>query len=415
MNKYIKYGLALVVISIIGIAIYFFAKKSDNHSEMEHQNEVYTCSMHPEIIRDEPGNCPICGMTLVKKVTENNSVDDNSIDNLIKPTDNFIVGKYQTTTAIDTTISSEINLPGIVAYDPNSSVNIAARMNGRIERMYVNYKYQKVNKGQKLFDLYSPELLTEQQNFIYMVINDVENPSIIDASRQKLLLYGMTQNQINALSNSKKVNPLITIYSPASGIIDGTETMDNTTKPVMQSASSNTEVLDVKEGNYINKGEVIFKLLNTDKVWGIFNVIQGYNSLIKANQSIRITSELDKDEFMDAKINFVETQLNAADKTNRIRVYLNNNKLKLPVGLRLQGVVKTNAIKGIWIQKQSMVSIGNKKIVFLKMDNGFKASSIKTGIEIDDFIQIMEGISVKDTIAKNAQYLIDSESFIKTE
>ena len=415
MNKYIKYSLAFFAISIIGIAIYFFAKKSDNHSEMEHQNEVYTCSMHPEIIRDKPGNCPICGMTLVKKVTDNNSIDDSSIDNLIKPTDNFIVGKYQTTTAIDTTISSEINLPGIVAYDPNSSVNIAARMNGRIERMYVNYKYQKVNKGQKLFDLYSPELLTEQQNFIYMVSNDVENPSIIDASRQKLLLYGMTQNQINALSNSKKVNPQITIYSPDSGIIDGTGTMVNTTNPVMQSASNNTATLDVKEGSYIKKGEVIFKLLNTDKVWGIFNVIQGYNSLIKANQSIRITSELDKDEFMDAKINFVETQLNAADKTNRIRVYLNNNKLKLPVGLRLQGVVKTNAIKGIWIQKQSMVSIGNKKIVFLKMDNGFKASSIKTGIEIDDFIQIMEGISVKDTIAKNAQYLIDSESFIKTE
>ena len=415
MNKYIKYSLAFIGIFIIGIAIYFFAKKSDNHSEMEHQNEVYTCSMHPEIIRDEPGNCPICGMTLVKKVTDNNSIDDSSIDNLIKPTDNFIVGKYQTTTAIDTTISSEINLPGIVEYDPNSSVNIAARMNGRIERMYVNYKYQKVNKGQKLFDLYSPELLTEQQNFIYMVSNDVENPSIIDASRQKLLLYGMTQNQINALSNSKKVNPQITIYSPDSGIIDGTGTMVNTTNPVMQSASNNTATLDVKEGSYIKKGEVIFKLLNTDKVWGIFNVIQGYNSLIKANQSIRITSELDKDEFMDAKINFVETQLNAADKTNRIRVYLNNNKLKLPVGLRLQGVVKTNAIKGIWIQKQSMVSIGNKKIVFLKMDNGFKASSIKTGIEIDDFIQIMEGISVKDTIAKNAQYLIDSESFIKTE
>ena len=415
MNKYIKYGLAFIVISIIGIAIYLFAIKSDNHSEMEHQNEVYTCSMHPEIIRDKPGNCPICGMTLVKKVTENNSVDDNSIDNLIKPTDNFIVGNYQTTTAIDSTLSSEINLPGIVGYDPNSYVNIAARMSGRIERMYVNYKYQKVNKGQKLFDLYSPELLTEQQNFIYMITNDVENPSIINASKQKLLLYGMTQNQINTLTTSKKVNPKISIYSPAFGIIEGTETMDNTTNDVMQSTSNNTEVLNVKEGDYIKKGEVIFKLLNTDKVWGIFNVIQGYNSVIKKNQSIKITTELDKDEFIDAKINFVETQLNAADKTNRIRVYLNNNKLKLPIGLRLQGVVKTNPVKGIWIQKQSMVSIGNKKIVFLKMDNGFKASTIKTGIEIDDFIQIIEGISVKDTIAKNAQYLIDSESFIKTE
>ena len=415
MNKYIKYGLVLIVISIIGIAVYFFAIKSDNHSEMEHQNEVYTCSMHPRIIRDKPGNCPICGMTLVKKVTENNSVEDNSIDNLIKPTDNFIVGNYQTTTAIDTTLSSEINLPGIVAYDPNSSVNIAARMSGRIEKMYVNYKYQKVNKGQKLFDLYSPELLTEQQNFIYLITNDAENASIINASRQKLVLYGMTKNQINALFNSKKVNPLITIYSPASGIIDGTGTMENTTNLVMQNANSSTAVLTVKEGDYIKKGEVIFKLANTDKVWGIFNVIQGYNSIIKFNQSIRITTELDKDEFIDAKINFVETQLNPADKTNRIRVYLNNNKFKLPIGLRLQGVVRTNPINGIWIQKQSMVSIGNKKIVFLKMENGFKATAIKNGIEMDDFIQIIEGISVKDTIAKNAHYLIDSESFIKTE
>ena len=415
MNKYIKYSLAFFAISIIGIAIYLFALKSENHSEIEHQNEVYTCSMHPQIIRDKPGNCPICGMNLVKKITENNSVQDNSIDNLIKPTDNFIVGNYQTTTAIDTTISSEINLPGIVAYDPNSSVNIAARMSGRIERMYVNYKYQKVNKGQKLFDLYSPELLTEQQNFIYMVINDADNISIINASKQKLLLYGMTQNQINTLITSKTANPRISIYSPASGIIDGTETMANVSTPAMQSGSNSTEILNVKEGNYIKKGEVIFKLLNTDKVWGIFNVIQGYNSLIKTSQSIQITTELDKNEVIDAQINFVETQLNPADKTNRIRVYLNNNKLKLPIGLRLQGIVKTNAVNGIWIQKQSMVSIGNKKIVFLKMENGFKASSIKTGIEMDDFIQIIEGISIKDTIAKNAQYLIDSESFIKTE
>jgi Cu(I)/Ag(I) efflux system membrane fusion protein len=143
------------------------------------------------------------------------------------------------------------------------------------------------------------------------------------------------------------------------------------------------------------------------------NTIQ--TDIIEKSGKILNPRTINKDEFIDAKINFVETQLNPADKTNRIRVYLNNNKFKLPIGLRLQGVVKTNSVNGIWIQKQSMVSIGNKKIVFLKMDNGFKASTIKTGIEIDDFIQIIEGISVKDTIAKNAQYLIDSESFIKTE
>jgi Cu(I)/Ag(I) efflux system membrane fusion protein len=415
MNQYLKYILAFVLISILGIAVYFFVIKSGNHSEKEHQKEVYTCSMHPQIIRDKPGDCPICGMTLIKKVVNDETVNNHSIDNLLKPTDSYIVGNYQTTTAIDTTLSSSINLPGVVAYDPNSSVNISARMSGRIERLYVNYKYQKVTQGQKLFDLYSPELLTEQQNFIYLISNDVENRSIINASKQKLLLYGMTLNQINGLATSKKVNPQISIYSPASGIIDGTETMTNSATPAMQSPNNSTEVLNVKEDSYIKKGEVIFKLVNTDKVWGVFNVIQGYNGLIKIHQSIQITTEMDKEKFIDAQINFIETQLNPADKTNRIRVYLNNNKLKLPIGLRLQGIVKTKSVTGIWLPQKALVSLGNKKVVFLKKENGFKAVAIKTGIEIDGFIQILDGISVNDTIAENAQFLIDSESFIKTE
>lgn len=415
MNRYLKFAILFLVVVFIGIAIYFFAVKPDNHSEMEHHNEVYTCSMHPQIIKDKPGNCPICGMVLVKKVTEDHSHENDSINHLLNRTDNFIVGKYQTTTIKDTVISSEVSLPGTVVYDPNSFVNISARISGRIEKMYINYKYQKVTKGQKIFELYSPELLTEQQNYIYLISNDNQNTSIINAAKQKLLLYGMTINQINALAFAKKTNPVITIYSPAGGIITGTEKMASANASAMSNANSGTETLDVKEGTYIKKGEVVFKLMKIDKVWGVFNVLQGYNSLIKINQSIDITSELDKKSVIYAKINFVETQLNPTDKTNKIRVYLNNQNLKLPIGTRLQGVVQLNSAKAAWLQKQALVSVGEKKIVFVKMDGGFKATAIQTGIEMDDFVQIIGGISVGDTIAKNGQYLIDSESFIKTE
>ncbi len=415
MNRYLKYSLLLIVISTLGFTLYYFAIKPDKQLVTASQSDIYTCSMHPQIIRSKPGNCPICGMALVKKITEDNTVNNHSIDDVLQPTDNFIVGLYETTTAKDTLIGSEINLPGIVAYDPNSSITISARINGRIEQMYVNYKYQKVDKGQKLFDLYSPELLTEQQNFIYLITNDAENSMIIKASRQKMLLYGMTNSQINTLSISKKANPKIAIYSPASGIIESTENMPNRSS-VGMSSSSNTETLNIKEGDYIKKGTTIFKLLNTNKVWAVFNVLQGYNSQIKANQSIKISTELEEKETFNARINFIETQLNPTDKSNKFRVYLNNTTLKLPIGLRLQGIVKTNPIKAIWLQKQAVVSIGNsKKIVFVKKDNGFLAREIKTGIENNDFIQIIAGISTKNTIAKNAQYLIDSESFIKTK
>lgn len=413
MKKIIKYCLTLLVLVSIGLASYYFFIKKNNHSEHSTQNEFYTCPMHLQIIRGKSGNCPICGMALVKKETTNNSVENNSIDNLIKPTDNFIIGNYQTTTAIDTTFSSEINLPGVVTFNPNSAVNISARVSGRIEKMYVNFKYQRVNKGQKLFELYSPELLTEQQNFIYLIANDAQNSSIINASQQKLLLYGMSENQINSLKSSKKADPVITIFSPATGIISGTEKMNFPNTTAMQNASNNTETLNVKEGNYIKKGALIFKLLNNNFVWGIFNISQGNNSLVKVGQAINIITEFD--ETILAQVNFLETQLNATEKTNSIRVHLNNDARKLPIGLRLQGKIRTNSKHGIWLQKQASVSVGNKKIVFLKMNNGFMAKAIKTGVEIGDYIQVLDGITTKDTIAKNAQYLTDSESFIKTD
>ncbi len=414
MNIKLKYGFLLLGVILIGFSIYWFNLKSENHLESNHQNEVYTCSMHPEIIRDKPGNCPICGMFLVKKLSGNHPVEDSSVGTLLKPTDYFIVGNFETTVPKDTVLSTEINLPGIVAYDPNSSVSIAARISGRIERLYVNYKYQKVNKGQKLFDLYSPELLTEQQNFVYLISNDSENIAIVKASKQKLLLYGMTESQINSLVSTKRVNPILSIYTPASGIIQGTESMNIGGVSAMKNTTT-TENLSVKEGDYIKKNQTVFKLLNTEKVWGIFNVIQSYTSLIKIKQPIKISTEFDENKTINANINFIETQLNPADKTNRIRVYLNNSNLKLPIGLRLEGVVKTNPTKGIWIRKQAIVSLGNKKIVFKKMGNGFNATVLKTGIEIDGFIQVINGISIHDAIAKNGSYLIDSESFVKTK
>jgi Cu(I)/Ag(I) efflux system membrane fusion protein len=415
MNKYLKYSLLAIAVLTVGFTIYYFVEKLNNQTDQLHEEEVYTCSMHPQIIRKESGNCPVCGMTLVKKVSEKQPEENHSIEHLLRPTDQFVVGDFHTTTPKDTTISSELHLPGLVAYDPNSSVNIAARISGRIEKMYVNYKFQKVNKGQKLFDLYSPELLTEQQNYIYLITNDSENASIIKASKQKLLLYGMSGNQINSLAAAKRVNPIISIYSPTNGIVDGTEGMDKSAAGNMQSAGTTTTSLTLKGGDYIKKNEVVFKLVNTDKVWGVFNVMQGYNSVVKVNQPIRISSELDEKDYFNAKVNFIETQLNQNEKTNRVRVYLNNRKLKFPVGLRLQGIIETNPIKGIWLRKQALVSIGTQKIVFVKKENGFKTAVIKTGIEINDFVQVIEGISTQDTLAKNAQYLIDSGSFVKTE
>ncbi len=415
MNKYLKYSLFTIAIVLVGFTVYYFVDKSNKQAIHLHEEEIYTCPMHPEIIRNAPGNCPICGMDLVKKVTENMAIESHSIEHLLQSTDYFVVGDFQTITPKDTILNSSVNLPGIVTYDPNSSVNITARVSGRIEKMYVHYKFEKVSKGQKLFDLYSPELLTEQQNFIYLISNDAENTSLINALKQKLALYGMSVNQINALAAAKKANPVVSIYSPVSGVVESTDGMAQSNGGDMQNTTPTTTALNLKEGDYITKNTVVFKLVNTRKVWAVFNIIQGFNSLIKVNQSIQINSELDADEVVKAKVNFIETQLNPTEKTNRIRVYLNNEKWQYPIGLRLQGTVAVNSDKGIWLPKQSLVSLGNKKIVFIKKENGFQTAEIRTGIEMNGFVQVLEGVSVADSLAENAQYLIDSGSFIKTK
>ncbi|MBK6563894.1 MAG: efflux RND transporter periplasmic adaptor subunit [Saprospiraceae bacterium] len=458
MKKYIKYVIVILLIMIVGAVIYYTIviskyQKLDNHikgvytcpmpqdsffsdqpgecpkcgmtlvktedhghTESSANMTAYTCPMPEDsVFSDKPGICPKCGMTLVKVEQHETYNQDQSISYLLKPTNNYVIGKYHVTYAMDTSISGEINLPGVVEYDPNAAVNIATRASGRIEKMYINYKFQMVKKGQKLFDLYSPELLTEQQNYIFLITNDPENFSVINASKQKLLLYGITEVQIKQLTKSKIVNPLITIYSPESGIVVGTEFMDKASGNTMLQKNTTTESLTVKEGNYIKKGEVIFRLLNRDKIWGIFNVVQSNGSFIQVNQPIFVTTEMVDIKPFAAKINHIETRFDSGDKTNGVRVYLNNSQMKLPIGLRLEGRVKISPIKGIWIKKQSMVSTGDQHIVFVKNGNGFKAKDIETGIELEGYIQVLGGISIKDQIVQNAQYLMDSESFIKSK
>ncbi|WPR72757.1 efflux RND transporter periplasmic adaptor subunit [Flavobacterium sp. NG2] len=451
MNKKLKYSLLFLGFLLVGISLFMVNKKisfskaetvytcpmpqdsvfsdkpgdcpkcgmklipvgKEPKEETTASAAIYTCSMHPEIEQHEPGNCPICGMTLVQKITVAKKSENHSIDYLLQNTNEFVVGDYPVIHPKDTAISTQIKLPGIVIYDSNATVSIAARIGGRIEKMYVNYKFQKVVKGQKLFDIYSPELATAQQNFIYVLTNDAQNHSIIKASRQKLALYGMTLSQINALAVAKKVNPVVTIFSPENGLVQAAEEMTENSSAGMNASATTTSPLPIKEGDYIQKNEQVFKLVNTTKVWGVFNVGQGQSSLVKVNQPIRIKTELDDTE-MVAKVNFVETQLNPSERTNRIRVYLKNENGRLPVGLRLEGRIETHSIKGIWLPKQALVSVGTKKVAFVKTTKGFQAHSLYTGVEVGGFIQIIDGISTQDEVIQNAQYLMDSEAFIKT-
>ena len=272
MKILLRIGLIVLIILIAAYSLYLF---TGNKTEAVVDAHVhgYACPMHceGEKVYDRPGSCPVCNMDLVR-IELKEKDKDAFADPLVEPTDSFVAGEFKTITAQDTVLISEITLPGIVTFNPDASVNIAARVSGRIEKLYVNYKYQKVSKGQKIFDVYSPELLTEQQNYIYLISNDPGNTALIQSAKQKLMLYGMSGAQIKALSETKRTSPRIAVFSPAVGIITGTESM-NTVGADMNTRQV-TEQLSVKQGDYVSKGVTVFKLLDNNKVWAVFNISQ---------------------------------------------------------------------------------------------------------------------------------------------
>ena len=217
MKKLLRIGLLALIILIAAYSLYLFTGNKTETVVDAHVHS-YACPMHceGEKVYDRPGSCPVCNMDLVR-IELKEKDKDASADPLVEPTDSFVAGEFKTLTAQDTVLISEITLPGIVTFNPDASVNIAARVSGRIEKLYVNYKYQKVSKGQKIFDVYSPELLTEQQNYIYLISNDPGNTALIQSAKQKLMLYGMSGAQIKALSETKRTSPRIAVFSPACG------------------------------------------------------------------------------------------------------------------------------------------------------------------------------------------------------
>lgn len=409
-KKKMIYSLGFVLI-LVAIASYFILK-TQNKEMKEHAIEhVYTCPMHPQISKSQPGNCPICGMDLVLKKPELATEKEDDLKFLLKPTNQFVIGDFNTITPKDTSVFEEVTFPGEVTYDDETISIISARVSGRIEKMYVKYPSQKIKKGQKIFEIYSPELLTMQDNYIYLLKNDEQNTSLIASAKNKLALYGMTTAQIQALTQTKKTNPIVVVYSSEEGIVEEI----GKTKNGNMEMNIETETLSFHEGSYVKKDMPIFRVINTNKVWGVFSVLQGYSDLLKLGKAVFISSETNSAIIQTAKIDFIEAALNKKEKTNTFRVYLENKKDQLPIGSRLKGTIFTNSVKGLFIPKSAYITLGNRKVVFLEKKNGFVAKEIMSGFETSQLLQVTGGLSIKDQIAEYASYLMDSESFIKTK
>ena len=410
-----------LLIFISTVALFMVAagckNKKNPHAtqNMEMAMDMYTCPMHPQIIRDKPGKCPICGMQLVKKVRDGKKSDEVELEALLKPTNEFVVSSIPVITMRKKEEQIEIEALGNIAYDTRQAGSISSRVAGRVEKLYVHYRYQKISKGQHILDIYSPELMTAQQNLLFLLKNDPANTTFIQAAKEKLLLLGMSNQQLQQVILSGKPSLTIAVYSNYSGHIhEAAKGVGMNTAPgTMNDISLITEELSLKEGMYLQKGQSIFTVYNPDRAWAILNIYAENQGLVKTGNVVRIIPETVPGKDFSASIDFIEPFYRKDSKTLTARVYFNNSVLKIPIGSQVRATIFGNAKDAYWLPKEAVVSLGLDKVVFQKTGGGFKAIKIITGITHKDHIQILSGINETDSVAMNAQYLMDSESFIK--
>ena len=374
--------------------------------------EVYTCSMHPQVKENQPGKCPICGMKLIKMNVKPVAINNVDLETLLKPTNEYVVASLPVTTPHEGDIDIPVKAYGTIESDTRAAGTISSNVSGRIDKLYLRYRYQKIEAGQKVMDIYSPELLTAQENLLFLLKNDAQNTSFINASKQKLLLLGMGSTELNKVITSGKPLYSVGVYSKYAGHVHDAGMTHNMNETGVNISKSVTQELSLREGMYVEKGQTLFMIMNHHKAWVALQIFPNDLSFIKKGDSVSAVPETDTDAIIKGTIDFIEPFFRNNNKTITARVYFHNMDM-LTVGSQVTASIYTGRKNGLWVPRTAVLTLGINEITFIKSEGEFKAHKITTGIHTSDKVQILSGLNITDTIATNAQYLADSESFIK--
>lgn len=404
---------------------------------------IYTCPMHPEILNEGPGICPICKMDLVPKDSSvGHGSADKNLNALVKPSNELVISGIETIKPQNGFRNLDLSLKGVINYNSNQWKTVSARVSGRIERLYVRYGYEQVQKGQKIMDIYSPDLLNAQQELLFLKNNS--EPVLLESAKKKLMLLGSTKQQIDLVLSSGKINPTVSVYSPYSGYVAeleqnnesdlSTKSQVESTKISSNDASGMSEMssgasedalptvnaisigqgLQIREGQYISAGQKIFSLINTDQVWAEFFVDPSQLQEFKRGTNIEIMAIDRKDQQAEVKVDLIQPYYREGFNYSLIRANLPNSNRFWKVG-QLISVQKEIKKEGTWVPRSSVLQLGKKHVVFVNRNAAFVPVYVSVKAIADDWVDIGESLNMNQKIAINAWFLVDTESFIKAE
>jgi Cu(I)/Ag(I) efflux system membrane fusion protein len=394
------------ILLTISLLVFAFAcsreQKSHEHSEhdlasKQAQESQYTCPMHPDIQQNGPGQCPVCGMDLVIKT---NASAKGSANDLMLSDRQMKLGNITPLKVGHQPIGQTVVINGRLSIDQDLSEIVSSRAAGRIEKLYLKETGRTIKKGEPLYQLYSENLLTLQQEFLvakeqYETLNSPGNryKSFYDASKRKLLLYGLTESQVNELAQSRKVQNAVTFLSPASGVV--------------------TEV-SVAEGQYISEGSLLMKIENIDKLWLEAELYPSETSLVKVGDKINVRVSGYSNETFETTILFMSPEYRMSSQIAIIRASIQNPEQKYKPGMQAQVFFSHSSKKALVVPVDAVIRDENGNHVYLQRGhNTFRPQMVKTGIEDFENVEITEGLTDGDTIAGTGAYLLYSEIILK--
>ena len=396
-KKIIRIAVTTLFVGLLLGWFFFGGSKNDTVSEHQHDSEmvgetIWTCSMHPQIRQNEPGDCPICGMELIPLESDDNSeLDPMAIS--MSPTamqianvGTEIVGKAKPV--------KSVRLNGKVEADERSVYSQSSHIPGRIEKLMVNFTGEYVNKGQVIASIYSPDLVNAQEElFEARKIVETE-PLLFNSAKEKLKNWKLTDNQIAQILESGIVKEELPILADISGYVTEKK---------------------VNLGDYIMKGMAIYEIANLNSVWILFDVYESDMAWVKKGDVVNFTVQSLPGESFKSKISYIDPVIDPMTRVAKARVEINNSGLKLKPEMFVSGTVEAELpIKSdaIIVPKTAVMWTGQRSVVYIKNTTAkgvnFMMRDVTLGPALGDGFVVNEGLQEGEEIAINGTFSIDA-------
>tara|TARA_R110000737_G_scaffold131637_1_gene163399 strand:- start:1877 stop:3673 length:1797 start_codon:yes stop_codon:yes gene_type:complete len=401
MKKYIRY-IAILIVGLIAGWLIFGGDNSDSKETKSVKNnnsteEIWTCSMHPQIRLPEPGDCPICGMDLIPLEANGNT---NPL--VFEMTEDAMkIANIQTTViGASTNDKNVLKLSGKIKADETVSASIVSHVAGRIEKLFVSYTGEKVNRGQKIASVYSPKLITAQKELLeaYKVKN--VNPKLYEATVNKLKYWKITDNQIQTIINSSNVIESFNIYAEHSGVVSKKR---------------------VSVGDYLNEGEVLFDIQNLDKLWAVFDVYETDLANIKEGITISFSTPSLPNKTFKSTIDFIDPVINPSTRVANIRTSIYNSGNSLKPEMFLEGTVfkKNGNNESVSVPKTAVLWTGERSVVYVKIPDlkmpSFEFREVTLGQSLGKNYIVLDGIANGDEVVTNGSFVIDASAQLNNQ